>query len=294
MDVLDGIFGEVVPYVQRHELGAPVEKKIARDGATVTVDRIYADQRYVVLGLHVDGLDALGDRPGNARDDLLANVGLSDPTAEDAAGGGGFWITDEFWQSWVPPGREGASPYIPSPPKGSQVGTVVFQSRVGMAPGEHRFRAEVHLSRFRADSEEPVVRPFVFDLEARVRPAPTIEVNQTVERRGVPITLTRVVNSPVGTYAFLCFDPSESGHDWPAVRTGIFGLGGGHLAEVPMHHEGAAAVAEEGCATYNYGETLYDKPGRHSLTVTELHASDPDVTGSVKGPWRFHFEVPDR
>lgn len=294
MDVLDSIFGEVAPYVQRHELGASVEEKIERDGATVTIDRVYADQRYVVLGLHVDGLDGLGDRPGNARDDLLANVGLSDPAAERAAadGSGKFFVTDEYWTAWVPPGQEEAGPYVPRPPKGSQVGTVVFQSPEELAPGEHRFRVEVHLSRFRGDSEEPVVRPFVFDLEVPVEPAPTIQVDQTGERNGVPITLTRVVNSPVGTYAFLCFDPPEGRYDWPAVKTGFLGLGGGHLADVPVYHEGAAAAAEEGCATYNFGETLYDKPGTHSLTITELHAGDPEVRGSVKGPWRFRFEVP--
>lgn len=39
-----------------------------------------------------------------------------------------------------------------------------------------------------------------------------------------------------------------------------------------------------GCATYKFDDTLYDEPGRHSLTVTELHAGDPGVGGSVEGP----------
>lgn len=288
MDVLDHVFGDTVPYVQEHELGVPVEEKMTREAVTVTIDRIYADQRYVVVGFHVDGLDRLGDGPRDPRDDLLADARLTDPTAN---AGEEFAMTDGYWRSWVPPDE--APPNIPTPPKGSQVGTVVFQAPKQLEPGDHRFRIEVGL--FRGGSQEPVARPFVFDLEAPVRPAPTVEVNQTVERNGVPITLTRVVNSPARSYAFLCFDPPEGRYDLPVVKTGLFGLRGGHIADVPANHpESVGGAAAEGCATYNFGETLYDKPGTHRLTVTALYPSDPGARGSVEGPWRFRFEVPDR
>ncbi len=289
MDVLDHVFGDTVPYIQEHELGTPVGEKITRDGVTVTVDRVYADSAYVVLGFHVDGLDRLGDEPGAPGDDLLADVRLYDPTAN--AGGKGFAMTDGHWRGWAPLGEDG--PEVLRPPKGSQVGTVVFQSPTGLEPGEHRFRVEVGLSG--GASQEPVARPFVFDLKVLVKLAPTIEVNRTVEKNGVPITLTRVVNSPVRTYAFLCFDPPEGEYDVPAVRTGPFGLSGGHRADVPVNHSAdvSGAVAE-GCATYSFGKTLYDQPGRYSLTVTALYPSDyPKVGGSIKGPWRFRFEVPN-
>lgn len=285
VDVLDYVFGGTVPYVQEHELGTPVGKEISRDGVTVTVDRVYADSYYVVVGFHVDGLDRLGDEPGNPNDDLFADVKLSDPTA---GAGKAFAMSDGYWAGWAP-GR--FPPSVPKPPRGSQVGTVVFQSPTELERGERRFRVEVGL--FRGASQTPVVAPFVFDLESPVEPAPTIQVNQTVERNGVPITLTRVVNSPVSTYAFLCFDPPEGKYDWPAVETGFMGLGGGHLADVPVNHPtDVGGAAREGCATYNFGKTLYDQPGRHSLTITKLVADDPGVGGYVKGPWRFHFEVP--
>lgn len=288
MDVLDHVFGDTVPYVQKHELGVPVGEKMTKEGATVTIDRIYADQRYVVVGFHVDGLDRLGDGPRDLRDDLLADARLTDPTAGT---GEEFVMTDGYWRSWVPPDE--APPNIPTPPKGSQVGTVVFQAPKQLEPGDHRFRIEVGL--FRGGSQESIARPFVFDLEVPVRPAPTVEVNQTVESNGVPITLTRVVNSPARSYAFLCFDPPEGKYDLPAVKTGLFGLRAGHLADVPANHPGGIDGATlEGCATYNFGETLYDKPGTHRLTVTALYPSDPGMRGSVEGPWRFRFEVPDR
>lgn len=171
------------------------------------------------------------------------------------------------------------------------MGTVVCRSPTELEPGEHRFRVEVGL--FRGGSQESVVRPFVFDLKVPVEPAPTIEVNKTVERNGVPITLTSVVNSPVRTYASLGFDPPEGQYDLPAVKTGLVGLRGGHPCEVPANHpDDVGGAASEGCAPYNFGETLYDKPGAQRLTITGLYPSDPRVDGSVEGPWRFRFEVP--
>ncbi len=291
MDVLDYVFGDTVPYIQQQELGTPVGEKITRNGATVTIDRVYADSAHVVVGFHVDGLDRLGDEPGKSHDDLFADVALSDPSAEgEATGGKGFAMTDGFWTNWVPPAD--AAPGIPRPPKGSQVGAVVFQSPTELEPGEQRFRVEVGL--FRGASQRPVVRPFVFDLKVPVKPTPTIEVNRTVEKNGVSITLTRVVNSPARTYAFLCFDPPEGEYDWPVIKTGFLGLGGGHLADIPVNHpDDTGGAVQEGCATYSFGRTLYDQPGSHWLTVTELRADDPDVRGSVKGPWRFRFKVPN-
>lgn len=172
------------------------------------------------------------------------------------------------------------------------MGTVVFQSTTKLERGEHRFRVEVGL--FRGAAREPAVRPFVSDLKARVKPAPTIEVDQTVEKNGVPITLTRLVNSPARTYAFLCFDPPEGKHDLPVIKTGLFGLRGQRIADVPASHpDDVAGAAAEGCATYNFGQTPYDKPDKHRLTITKLVSSDSSERGSVKGPWRFSFEVPN-
>jgi hypothetical protein len=139
---------------------------------------------------------------------------------------------------------------------------------------------------------EPVGDPFFFDLRVSVREAPVIEVNQTVEASGVPITLKHIVNSPVRTNAYLCFDPPEGEYDWPLAKTRP--LEGARPASSSVnysrHPEGGAV--EEGCATYTYPETLYDKPGVHHLTVTELRPSSPNVKGAVKGPRRFSFEVP--
>jgi hypothetical protein len=79
------------------------------------------------------------------------------------------------------------------------------------------------------------------------------------------------------------------------VKIGFLGLGRGHLADVPVNHPNdIGGAVQAGCATYNFGKTLYDKPGRHSLTITDLVSGDQEVRGSIKGPWRFNFMVPKR
>ncbi len=285
VDILNGIFEKTVPYLQEHELGTPMNEKQTKGGVTVTIKRVYADSYYVVVGYDVEGLDKLGERPNDLDTDLVAEMRLSDPG--EKAGDKKFAIVDSFQRSWA----EGALQPAPSP--GSEVGTFVFESPERLEAGEeHRFRARVDIFRPMESTEESVADPFFFDLRVPVREAPVIEVNQTEEASGVPITLKRVVNSPVRTNAYLCFDPPEGRYDLPMVKTRPFEAARSASNSVYYSRYALPGAVEEGCATYHYPETLYDKPGVHYLTVTELRPSSPNVRGAVKGPWRFSFEVP--
>ncbi|CAA9514191.1 MAG: hypothetical protein AVDCRST_MAG12-3391 [uncultured Rubrobacteraceae bacterium] len=293
-DALDRVFDRTVPTVHVRDLATPVNEERTREGATVSIDRVYADTGYVAVAYSVEGRDAFARRNGVRPIDLSDWLRLHG--SQEAGGGAGadsgYAIADALWQGWAPGARE------PAPPEGSTVGAVLFEAPEGLDAGEgRRFRAEVYfdgptgrVQKNGALEVERVGRPFLLDFEVPVREAPTIEVDQTVESGGVPITLTEVVNSPAGTRAYLCFDPPEGRYDWPLVKTGLFGRG--RLADAPVHHTGGGAL-REGCATYKFDDTLYDKPGMHSLTITELHAGDQDVGGSVQGPWRFRFEVPE-
>lgn len=91
------------------------------------------------------------------------------------------------------------------------------------------------------------------------------------------------------TSAHLCFDPPQRTYDWPLVKTRLFKAA--RLSDVPVYHNEGSGAAEDGCAIYRFEEPLYNDPGAHSLTVTELHSGDPDA-GAIVGPWRFRFEVP--
>ena len=280
--------------MQVRDLATPVDKKLIRGGVTVSVDRVYADTAYVAVGYSVEGRDVFAKRSGMRPLDLSDWLRLHDPQ-EVGSGteGGGYAIADARWQGWAPGARQ------PAPPRGSAAGVVLFEVPEGhlQAGEEHRFRAEVYFDgptgrklNNGALKVERIGRPFYLDFEVPVRKAPAIEVNQTVESGGVPITLTEVVNSPAGTRAYLCFDPPQDKYDWPLVKTRLFGRG--RMADAPVYHTGDGAL-REGCAMYEFDDALYGKPGRHSLTITELHAGDQGVRGTVKGPWRFRFEVPE-
>ena len=292
-DALDRVFGETVPAVHVRDLATPVDEELTRGGVTVAIDRVYADTGYVAVGYSIEGRDALARRNGMRPLDLSDWLKLSDAKPQGGNESSEHYaIADALWQGWAPGARQ------PAPPKGSSAGAVLFEAPEDLTAGqEHRFRAEVYFDgptgrklNNGALEVERVGRPFFLDFEVPVREAPLIEVNQTVESGGVPITLTEVVNSPAGTRAYLCFDPPEGKYDWPLVKTGLFGRG--RLADAPVYHEDYGAL-RQGCAAYKFDDALYGKPGIHSLTITELHAGDQGVRGSVKGPWRFRFKVPE-
>ncbi len=296
-DALDRMFGETVPTVQVRDLATPVDKELTRGGVTVSLDRVYADTAYVAVGYSVEGRDALAERNGMRPLDLSNWLRLHDPQeAGSGTEGGGYAIADARWQSWAPGARQ------PAPPRGSAAGVVLFEVPEGhlQAGEEHRFRAEVYFNgptgrklNNGALEVERVGRPFYLDFKVPVRKAPAIEVNQTAESGGVPITLTEVVNSPAGTRAYLCFEPPERRYDWPLVKTRLFEQA--RMADVPVYHtEDGGGASRDGCATYRFDESLYSDPGWHSLTITELHAGDPKPPYEpIEGPWRFRFEVPE-
>lgn len=292
MDVLDRVFGETVPYVQEHDLSTPVDEKVSREGVTVTINRIYADSEYVAVGYTVEGRDKIARRHGAAEMDVSNWMNLRDARGPTSPSNTRTYETvDGFWDRWAPgSGR-------PTPPEGAEVGTEVFRASRPLETGEkHRFRAEVFFDgptrpvpETGSFETERLGRPFFVEVEAHVRPASRIRVDQTIEANGVPITLTRVVNSPAKTSAYLCFEPPERRYDWPLVKARLFEEG--RMADAPVYHiDYAGGVA--GCAEYAFDESLYGRAGTHSLTVSELHSSNSDAGGSVKGPWRFSFEIP--
>lgn len=293
VDVLDRVFGETVPYIQQHDLSTPVDARISRGGVTVTVDRVYADSDYVAVGYTVEGRDKIARRYGseeiyiNNWMELRDARGLGGPTARK------YEVVDGQWQGWGPEAR------ARTPPKGAEVGTEVFRASKPLEAGEeHRFRAEIFFDgptgpvpENGSFDTERLGHPFFLDVRVPVSDvSQAIQVDQTVAANGVPITLTRAVNSPAKTSVYLCFDPPQRKYDWPLVKTNPFDEG--RMADAPVYHIDYAG-AEDGCAEYAFDSSLYGRAGTHSLTISELYPSGSDEGGSVKGPWRFALEIPE-
>ena len=258
----------------------------ARDGVRLTLEWAYAEQGYVAVGLHTQRLE--GSRKTRQDDDILFQPSLWDDTVGNEAEFSPYTrITDASGQDFdtvgggtlLGPDREEAD--------------ATFDAPEGLEPGrKHRFRLEVPLiEEFRMGSsvDEPIGKPFVFDFEVPVRPAPTIEVDQKARARGTTLTLDRVVDSPVMPQAVVCFEPPDNAHQWmPLLKDEGF---------YPEVGDGMRQL-EDGCWTLGMPEAI---EGRTSVVVSNLEGmpKDPAPTPSgsinpktIRGPWTFEFAEP--
>lgn len=272
-------------------LGTEIGQTQTADGVRVTLDWAYADEKFVAVGLHTQRLDGPRESEGSDSD---ANPPALEPALWDDTVGNEaklppyVKITDESGQDFdtvgggalLGPKRTGAE--------------AVFDAPKGLAAGkEHRLRLEVPLDTVAGGSpgEKPKAGPFFFTFEVPVRPAPTIEVNQEVEAKGITITLKRVVDSPLLPQAVVCFEPPDDGHSWMPF-----------LPYDESYDEGVGSAPqrlEDGCWSLMMAAPM---EGRSSVTVTKLEGmptgpSDPGEGGAVnpktiRGPWTFEFEVP--
>lgn len=166
-------------------LRTDVDQTQTADGARVTLDWAYADAKFVAVGLHTQELN-----------------GARRPEEPDSSSGPGV-LEPSLWDDTV--GNEAdLPPYVKiTDGSGQDFDTVggstrdaVFDAPEGLQPGRaHRFRLEVPLQDSPALSGKPEAGPFVFVFEIPVLSAPTIELNQKVEAKGVRLTLERVVDS---------------------------------------------------------------------------------------------------
>ena len=176
------------------------------------------------------------------------------------------------------------------------------------ASGKHRFQLELN---YTPDPEKsgrggdaqakPAEKVLTFDFSIPVRKLDVIQVGQTVEANGVPMTLERVENSPARTEAILCFDPPrDEKYTWvpvverPNIAESDF-FGNNSLYDAPPEEK-------VGCVGYDLFRSIYDEPGRHTFTVTRIEGRSPSVDDprlmvlreEIAGPWTFEFEVPER
>lgn len=299
LGVLDDLYERFVPGVQKEDLSVPINQTKTKGNVSVTIDRVYADPNYVVVGYTVEGVEDKVDSPGPLP--YIASLSLSDPNERRAI------LSQE--SAMEQGGMEQAPPVLP---EGSQASVDVFETTKPFEAGENqRFRASVLIEDFGPEVREggsnvtQITKPFFFDFTVPIRDVPVIEVNQTVEAVGsnstiggnVPITLTEVVLSPARTSAYLCFKPPDELYDLPMVKTSetrIFR--GSKYAAAPVYHNRDTFYGNvrKGCATYVFDDPLYGQPGDYSLTITELRGSRGLADVSVEGPWKFDFEVPEQ
>jgi hypothetical protein len=277
------------PDVNLSALRTEIDRTQTADEVKVTLEWAYADERFVAVGLRTERLD--GPRETQRSDPVVFMPSLWDDTVGNEAEFPPYVkLTDASGQDFdtvgggtlLGPQRTGAD--------------ATFDAPEGLESGlEHRFRLEVPLQ------EEPRVGakvsgktepgPFVFDFEIPVRPAPTIEVDRTVEAEGVEITLERVVDSPVLPQAVVCFEPPDNEHRWQP------------WLEDDDYYEKVTSNPQklgEGCWSLTMGRAV---EGHTTVTVAYLEempqggswsGAETFRPMSIRGPWIFEFEAPNQ
>jgi hypothetical protein len=253
------------------------------DGARVTLDWAYADEKFVAVGLKTRDLAGTQKSEGSDSGSGMLEPSIWDDTVGDESELPPYVrITDVSGQDFdtVGGGTRG------------HLADVTFDAPEGIQPGRrHHFRLEVPIQEGPALSGEPEAGPFVFDFHVPVHPAPTVEVNQEVEAKGVTLTLKQVVASPLLPQAVVCFEPPDDEHSWTP------------FLKYDESFERAVGSAPQklgdGCWSLEMAAPI---EGRSSVTVTDLEGFptgplDPNEAGAVnpktiRGPWTFEFEVP--
>ncbi len=287
---INELFEDFAPEVQEANLGVQLNEKQTVDGITFTLERAYADEDNVVVGYSIEGFEDWSDR--------YPTTGLSVVTdgsdgAFEYVGGGGMG-TDPVYDT------EGGE---------SLSDLAFFEPSNKLDPSaKHGFRFELKpnpkAERGGGQDGSPAKaadKTLVFDFGIPVHEVDVIEAGQTVEANGIPITLERVENSPARTEAILCFDPPrDDEYTWiPVVPRP-------DIAESDVFSNeslyGAPPEEEIGCVGYDLFRSIYDEPGRHTLTVTRIEGRSPSADDPrlmvlrerIAGPWTFEFEVPER
>ena len=290
-----------LPGAEEPIFGEKLHQEQTAGGATVTLEWAYADEKYIVVGYSVK--DLKDERRVGGRSAELGPVVVADEAGYERRvaeltdqSGTDFDVVDGGGMS-----SEG-SDSVPEEPLPS---TVVFAASERVEPGgEHRFRLEIPLQAraisplfpmLGAEDEvptEPVGEPFVFEFEIPVRPVPTVEVDQKVRTNGLTLTLERIENSPGRPQAIICFEPPDDEHVWsPVVKKS------GLTFSEPADGYLEVRRAGDGC----WAAALLDRvEGHASVTVTQIEghprnnvpADSPEDVKTIRGPWRFDFEVP--
>lgn len=298
-----------------------LNQKQTESGARVSIEWVYADSSFVVIGYTVEDLRKNRRVAGHPVDlepiDVIYEPGYEQQIEKEFPNrvrltdenGKQFRTVDGGGTGSASPDEKVNEPYV---------NTTVFAVSERMSASEsHRFHLEIPLQAYplvsQGDKELPPVPvgdPFVFDFEVPVLSAPIVDIGQRVEANGVTLTLEKVVNSPGKPQAVVCFQPPDKEHQWGLgenVRMGgrlwfTYPFDGG-LEYSPVSAQnsgylGGMPVKEKQCYAV---EVRPDRSGSYSFTVGSLEGwpesqqfDGPDNTKKIRGPWKFTFEMPEQ
>jgi hypothetical protein len=289
--------------------GERPELQKSANGARVTLNSVYAEERYVVVGYEVEDLTSgrrVGGHPAELHplggfegdEESLRETGLGTEVVE---------LTDESGVDFRMVDNSGAVSEGPeNMARGPLENMAAFEPSQALEPGKkHRFRFQVPLVESavvplgeRQLPPEPFEgKPFVFDFEIPVRSVSTIDVGQKDTVNGVTLTLDRVVNSPGKPMAVVCYEPPDAEHSWylhGGRGTYMGGWGSsGSMTDVPpadcQNLELKGPVEGRSSLEVTAIEGWPDCPSGNARAAEACHARNEEM---IRGPWTFEFEAP--
>ncbi|CAA9509308.1 MAG: hypothetical protein AVDCRST_MAG05-2923 [uncultured Rubrobacteraceae bacterium] len=282
--------------------GPQAGQTLVADDVKVTLNRVYADAQFVMIGYTIEDLKEdrnIGGHPSELTpiqiddtdrtpevetSDLPPRVNLTDGSGQDFDLVGGSTSHSQGVEEQQTP-KEHLAVFAPS-------------ERL-KAEGEQRFRFKIAVEETgiflpgknsAPTNPDSKVGPFAFDLEVPVRPAPVVQVDEEDTAEGISVTLDRVVNSPELPQAWICFEPPDDDYrDWtPWLAAQDSG---------PENEAMSPFQVGDGCWSLTLAGPV---EGRSSITVAALDGFPRDPSDmregpkTVRGPWTFEFEAPAR
>jgi hypothetical protein len=270
------LFQRIATDVEKAGLAQEFDLSQTIDGVTVKLERAYADANVILSGFTISG----------PKSRYFADFG-------GLATADGQEIPVILGMGTIP----GSSLVMGNWPE-SQRAAVVAAFDTNAIQGSP---SELSLKLMISVTDSPLIEenqastgPFIFDFTILFHAGNVIDVNQTVEAVGIPITLEQLIISPWATQAIFSFIPPYSDlNSRPLMITTI------QPASGDIVNSALGKTKEEASAEYFIGD-LTGKSGEWTVTVKELvfppesptagthPASD---TKRLAGPWEFKIKL---
>jgi hypothetical protein len=255
--LLSELFQKHAPQIEEAGLAQELDLSQTINGITVSLERAYADSNVVLVGLTVTGPDARYQPEVG---------GLSTVDGQNIPGMIGVGTGSKAIM-----GNLNSSAMI----------YTFDTSSLKDVPSELSLILDVDV----ADSpifgeSKTLAGPFRFEFDVPFHAGKSINIGQTVEAAGVPVTLEQVVISPWGARAVLQLPNGDK--YMPIVS---FNLPNGDSVNGVFSKHMEASIVQ-----YFTGD-FTGQVGVWTMNVSELVSADMPQQ-RLTGPWVFHFDVP--
>jgi hypothetical protein len=257
------LFQQLAGHIEQKGLVQEMSVSQTIDGVTVGIQRAYADSNVILLGTMVSG----------PKKDY--NLFVGELTTEDGYEFPGMTAFGTGPGSKAIPGEW-------SPNEREAVLASYDASKLEGAPAELHLKLTINVTeRGLFGQDGKTTGPFVLSFTLPLNSGEVIDVNQTVEANGIPVTLKKVLISPWVTQVELQFQDTTH-------PVAIMNL------ETPEGKEVIPFMTSQS-STYFLGDYT-NEHGDYKMTITELMGKPGTGSGPNKdriaGPWVFHFKIP--